>query len=282
MFGPFFKNTPPFDDPRVREAIDLWLDRKEFVDIGSPRGGSFYDAGVLPAEQGGKWGLPPEEIMNRPGYRMVDATGKVVTTVEELNLKRGELRKDPRDRERAKELLAQIGIRSGQVKTEVPTAVFEVTRGGPVFVAQMKGLFGAVWSMKPYPAGPSFGTDISQGRFTVSYSAHSGYGIDEPSVSLHGWLTSGSTPPQVGGWPAEDPNQRKLDQLFSEQDTILDAVKRREVIWDMQRTLLDWRIRPVTMNSEGGGAYWPDVKNPPDAKTAFSNVWRLDRVWLTK
>jgi peptide/nickel transport system substrate-binding protein len=281
-FGPFFKNQAPFNDRRVLEAIDLWVDRKTFIDVGYQGRGSWYDASVLPVEQGGKWGLPPEEIMSRPGYRQVDSTGKVLTSPEEAKAKRSELRKDPRDRERAKELLAAAGIRQGQVSFEVPTQIFEVPRGGPVFVAQMKELFGTTWTMKSYASSAEFSRDIIQGRFTVSFSAHTGYGIDEPSVTLSGWLQSGTTGPHVAGWDYQEPGLARIQQLFAEQEVTLDPVKRREVIWDLQRAILDWRGRIVTSNAEGFGAWWPEVKDIPLALTAFSNVWQYERVWLAR
>jgi peptide/nickel transport system substrate-binding protein len=283
VFGPFFKNTAPFNDPRVREAIDLWLDRKAFIDIGYAGRGSFYDAAVRPVEQGGKWGLPPEEIMSRPGYRQIDSTGKVVSTLEELQAKRAELRKDPRDQERAKELLAQAGIKQGDLRFEVPVPSFEIFRGGPVFLAQMKELFGATWTMRPHPTAAPFDADIRGGRFTVAFpGSHSGYGVDEPSATLTQWLRIGSLNPQILGWPETDPFFIKIGQLFEEQETTLDFQKRRAIVWDIQRAILDWRIRIVTSNAEGFGAYWPEVRNPPDMKQAFTNGFRLDKVWLAK
>jgi ABC-type transport system substrate-binding protein len=279
MQGPFFKNTPPLSDPKVREAIDLWLDRKEFIDVGFQGRGSFYMTGILPVEKGGQWGLPPEEIMNRPGYRMVDSSVNVVTTLEELNTKRGELRKDPQDRERARQLLAQAGIEPGKVSIEILMSRFLANRGGPSFLAQMKSLFGATWPQRLEIAGS---TDVINGRFSVYFTVHSGMGLDEPSATLGNWLTTSSQGPHVGGWDYTEPGLAAIQDLFEKQEITLDPVKRRDIIWDLQRAILDWRGRIVTSMSEGFGAWRPEVKNPPLAKTAFSNVFLYERVWLAK
>jgi peptide/nickel transport system substrate-binding protein len=280
-FGPIFKNVPPFNDPRVREAIDLWIDRKAVRLIGYPRG-SVYDAGLAPVEQGGQWGLPPEEIMSRPGYRLVDSTGKVVTSIEELRAKWDELRKDPRDRERAKELLAEAGIKSGDVKFELVTVLWEAPRSGPPIVAQMKELFGATWTMKTFPTAADFTRDFTEGRWVVAdYVNH--VHNDDPSLVLSSYYrnTGPTSWIAVGGW-AQDPAVARMEQLFNEQDATPDPARRRQLLWEFQRTLLDWRGKINVANDEGVAAYWPELRNIPDNGTAVGDDKIFDRIWLAQ
>jgi peptide/nickel transport system substrate-binding protein len=278
-WGPLFKNIPPFNNPKVREAIDLWVDRKLFADVAYAGNASFYDSGVVPAEIGGEWALPPQEIMNRPGYRQVDSTGKVVTTLEELQAKRSELKKDPRDRERAKQLLQEAGIKPGAVSPELLVVGFEAPRGGPVFSAEMKQLFGATWPQRTPPPGS---TDVSQGRFTVYWANHVGYLIQDPSLSFSPWLSSNLNI-RGAGWPSDDPFQAKIDQIFAEQESTVDPTKRRELVYEFQRTLLDWRARVIVTGTWGYSAYWPEVRGGTESITIHQpNVYRLHRLWLAK
>src|SRR5262249_54956591 len=60
------RDTPPFDNPDVRRAMSLSLDRKAFVDIISERQGDF-GAGMEPPPSG-LWGMPPELLRTLPGY----------------------------------------------------------------------------------------------------------------------------------------------------------------------------------------------------------------------
>jgi peptide/nickel transport system substrate-binding protein len=280
-FGPTFKNIPPFNDPKVREAIDLWLDRKSGLAIVQPDGnGGVYDVSLLSQEREGVWGLPPEEIMNRPGYRLVDSTGKVVTTIQEYKAKFDELRKDPRDRQRAKELLAEAGIKPGDVKFEVAVVSFEVPRGGPVFIAQMKELFDATWTMKAYATSGQFTTDINDGKFSLFWTSH-GANLTEPSATLRGHTDTGSTSHVALALWRDDPFVAKIAQLYDQQDATLDPAKRRPILWDIQRTILDWRGKLHAWSTEGPAAYWPDVRNVPNIITIRDDK-RLDRIWLAR
>ena len=96
--GTFFilhQNKPPFDDPRVRQAFNLALDRQNVVDIiyctesygcfASP--GTFFPRGSVALE---------DDLTDVPGYRR---------TVDGL--------KDPRDIAEAKRLLAEAGYPDG-------------------------------------------------------------------------------------------------------------------------------------------------------------------------
>ena len=119
QYGVIFANRPPFDDARVREAIFLWLDRKQILDLDTGGVGSVFGSGVTPTDLGGRWGLPEVEIYNWPGLRYVDASGKTVLSAEEFQAKRDELQKHPDDLARAKELLAEAGIAPGSFSTTI-------------------------------------------------------------------------------------------------------------------------------------------------------------------
>jgi peptide/nickel transport system substrate-binding protein len=286
--GPRFlrwKNVLPFNDRRVRDAIDLFVDRKTTTDLGwggaAHGGGIYYPTPLTPAQWNGKWSLAPEEIQNRPGFRLVDSTGKVVTTLEEYYAKRAELRKDPRDIQRARELLQQAGIKRGELGFEVvPSFAGDAVRGAPIIAAQMKDLFGATWTVN---TSPTVGTDTVQGRWAVNMFVY-GWGLDDPSGQVLNWLTQGVSTvyPVLQGFGADDPDIQKIERLFAEQDRTLDPTKRRELTLEMERTILDWRGSVIITGGSATGAYWPDIKNPPDAQHNQPNSYRLDRVWLAR
>src|SRR5260370_33528722 len=60
------RDKPPFDNPDLRRAMSLSLDRKAFIDILYQGLGDVGGAMQPPPE--GVWGLPPEILNTLPGY----------------------------------------------------------------------------------------------------------------------------------------------------------------------------------------------------------------------
>ncbi|HVH82043.1 MAG TPA: ABC transporter substrate-binding protein, partial [Stellaceae bacterium] len=60
------RTKPPFDNPDVREAVALTLDRKSFIDILGQGEGDLGGSLLPPPE--GVWGMPTERLMTLPGY----------------------------------------------------------------------------------------------------------------------------------------------------------------------------------------------------------------------
>jgi peptide/nickel transport system substrate-binding protein len=58
--------APPFDNPDLRRAMALTLDRKAFIDILSEGQASIGGAMLPPPE--GLWGMPPDRLRSLPGY----------------------------------------------------------------------------------------------------------------------------------------------------------------------------------------------------------------------
>ena len=60
------RDKPPFDNPDLRRAMALSLDRKAFIDIISEGQGDI--GGSAAAAARGLWGMPPEMLKKLPGY----------------------------------------------------------------------------------------------------------------------------------------------------------------------------------------------------------------------
>lgn len=256
--------------------MTLWVDRKEFVDIGFEGLGCWYDVGMLCEWQGGKWTLPAKEIMSRPGYRYLDKAGNPIDSYDKLTAKRAEMVKDPADRQRAKELLAQAGIKPGEVKITVRVQQSQVRTGGPVFIAQMGDLFGATWTTDNEPSSQAFLQDLRNNNFSVYFSGFQAFGVDDPELTLE-QVYSASTR-HYGGFP---PDQR-FDPLFLAQDRELDVQKRKPIIQDLQRAMIEGRQQIILYNGGSATVSQPYVRDWPAANVNFNNTFRLDRMWLDR
>ena len=60
------RDMPPFNDPDIRRAMMLTIDRKAFLDITSEGQGQI--GGAMQSPPSGLWGLPPEILQTLPGY----------------------------------------------------------------------------------------------------------------------------------------------------------------------------------------------------------------------
>jgi peptide/nickel transport system substrate-binding protein len=59
------RDTPPFNNPELRRAMALSIDRKAFVDTVTQGKGDI--GGILQPPPGGLWGMPPDQINELPG-----------------------------------------------------------------------------------------------------------------------------------------------------------------------------------------------------------------------
>ncbi len=60
------RDKPPFNDPDIRQAMMLTIDRKAFLDIISEGQGQI--GGAMQSPPPGLWGLPPDILQTMPGY----------------------------------------------------------------------------------------------------------------------------------------------------------------------------------------------------------------------
>ena len=60
------RDVPPFDNPELRRAMSLTIDRQAFVDIIAEGQGAI--GGVMQPPPEGIWGMPPYAMRNLPGY----------------------------------------------------------------------------------------------------------------------------------------------------------------------------------------------------------------------
>jgi peptide/nickel transport system substrate-binding protein len=210
-------NKPPYDDPRVREAIDLALHRQPII---ATIGGGRYSIGK-PMGPNNPMALPDEEILARPGYR-------------ELN---GE--KHPDDIARARELWAAAGFSASNPLTG--TIVSPDAKPHPdlaqVYKAQMEEVLEHVeLTFMNMELGAWF-ADMIAGKFDITASGNDG-GISDPDdrfSQLFLKVDRNFSDQEIPG----------IRDLWEAQSKEFDDEKRRDINYEMQRLYLN--TAPATM-----------------------------------
>ena len=239
----------PFDNPAVRRAVNLALDRNAYV-RGVRQNGAVTGAALMPKPLG-FWGLPEPELRALAGYR------------------------DPaQDKAEAKRLLAGAG--HGPDK---PLRVDLVTRTLPIyldlasFVVDQLRLIGMEATIKQLDTAAWFPA-LSRRDFQIGANLTAG-GFDDPDAYLFENYKCGSPRNYTDYWSEE------MDRLIDQQSQELDRAKRLKLVADIQRKLEADVARPMLGWRKEYFARWPYVKNLVP-HNALYNYGRMQEVWLDK
>ncbi|MBI2907940.1 MAG: ABC transporter substrate-binding protein [Chloroflexi bacterium] len=232
---------PPFSDLRVRQAVDLAIDRKKMLEVVEGRGEL---AGPMIR---GPWAVPEDELLKRPGYRGVSAA----------------------DIDRAKALLAEAGHPRGlPVEAAIATQYTKQT----VYVQDQLRAIGIDVSIKV--------VDVAtlEKRFVTGDFAMSVYlptqPIDEPDLFLAFYIAGGGR--NYSGF-----NDKQVNDWYQEQSLTLDPAKRKDIVLNIQRRVLDQAPTPVLYHQIYELPYWKCVKGYyPEKQIGGHNNLKWQNVWL--
>ena len=74
----------------------------------------------------------------------------------------------------------------------------------------------------------------------------------------------------------------EVDRLLAAQSRELDRDKRRKIVWDIERILVDDAARPIVLGGIAGNCWQPYVKGfRPHNNSQYNNL-RFEDVWLDK
>ncbi len=209
-----FKIRKPFDDIRVREALDLAIDRDEIIDL------------IWDGE--GNYNGPVQWLMAR------------------FALPQDELRAAmPYDPEKAKQLLSAAGYEGGvEAKMKIPRVP------GAPFIADLSSLLkdqlskvGINLLLDEVELGTFIANVILPGNFDLAFFPNLPY--DEPDRPLSFYHTRGVT--GVGNW--NNYTNPELDKLIDAQSVDFNEESRIKTILDAQRIMLKEHGPQITMPS---------------------------------
>ena len=245
------RTVPPFDNPDLRRAMTLSLDRKAFIDILTEGQGDIGGA-MLPLPNG-VWGMPPEVMRTLPGY------GPDVQ----------------RNREEARQIMERLGY--GPDKRLVFTLSarnMPVYRDPPIIMlSQLKEIYidaevQIIETVQWYPK-------IMRRDYTVGLSI-SENSLDEPDQSFYENYVCGAEHNYTGYC------NPKVDKLIDEQSMEPDPARRKELVWKVETALAEDDAQPVIFYGRVATCYQPRVKGLTTMVNSMFNGWRMEDVWLAQ
>jgi peptide/nickel transport system substrate-binding protein len=244
----FNTGKPPFDNPRMREAISRAIDRRAYIDA-VYQGGAMMGAAMAPRPYG-VWSLLDKDVRALPGHGA-----------------------GADEKARARALLAAAGFSASSMKIEF------VTRNLPGFLelssfiaAELKRV-GIDVTVKPIDSAQWEAVKV-RGDYQLG-ADRNGMEPDDPDVTFYASYGCGS-PRNYEHYC--DP---ELTRLFDQQSQELDPAKRLAIVQATQRKLGEASVGPTLAWRLDYFARWPHVKNLTPHHSIYG--WgRLQDVWLDR
>jgi len=245
----FFLNTRhhPLDDQRVRHAMGLMIDEESLI-IGYAGDARFgiINSGILPAS----FGLPKDEVVKIMGW---DKSW------------------DERVAE-AKSLLTEAGYPDG-FTLNILSLGAEKTQGGAAMIFA-----------EALRVNLNITSDVHTTSQTELFER-----LDADNYDLFAQaLRAEVDPTQLTTFVSSDGyanyshySNSEVDRILSGLDQIIDPEQRREAVWGIERILLtDLPMLPTGCFIANLMPYYPWVKNLRWNNMAYSNICRLEDVWI--
>jgi len=245
------REVPPFDNPEIRRAMALSLDRKAFIDIMDEGQGDVGGAMLPPPA--GVWGLPPDLLTDLPGYG------------PDVEKRRSE----------ARGIMAKLGF-----GPDHPLAVKVSARNIPIsrdpaiiLIDQLKTIHingeldpvdTAVWFPKLLRKDYVVGLNLGAGA------------IDDPDPIFYTNYVCGADLNVTRYCNPE------IDKLIDQQSMEPDREQRKKLVWEIDRRLQQEGARPIIFYYRAATCWQPYVKGFTIMVNSIFNGWRMEDVWLDK
>ncbi len=214
--------APPFEDPRVRRAVFLALDRKELAEVHQL---GFAKLGQ-PFFPGSDWASSDEEVATWPGFRYLDESGELYLG-DPIGV--DGLTKHPDDIAEAQRLMAEAGYPDG-FKAAYHT--YSVNKNIPVIMKQrMQETLNIEIDINITDVASVIAAEQAV-DFSHFLSVHNGPNIVDPDDLLLGVYLTGAPRNPID---YEDP---ELRAIFEQQKGESDQEKRKALIREAEAIIL--------------------------------------------
>ena len=243
------RDKPPFDNPEIRRAMMLSLDRKSFIDILAEGQGDI--GGAMQPPPAGIWGMPPELLKTVPGY-------------------------DPdvqKNRAEARQIMEKLGYGpDNRLKLTVSARNIAIFRDPAVIlIDQLKEIY-IDGALDPVETANWF-PKVARKDYQIGQN-NTGSGVDDPDQQFYENYGCGSERNYTGYCNPE------LEKQFARQSMEADPEKRRKLVWEIDKKLQEDGARPIIYHFRAATCWQPKVKGLTIMVNSQYNGWRFEDLWL--
>lgn len=245
------RDSPPFDDRRIREAMALTIDRQAFIDILGE--GQLLRGGAMMPPPFGIWGMPKELQEEVPGYGLdVEA-----------------------NREKARAIMREVGYGpDNRLSIKVTTRNIASYRDASVILIDHLKQVYIDAELDPIETATWYGV-VGRKAYQVGMNIM-GVGIDDPDVVFFENYACGSQRNYTGYC------NKDIQALMEKQSAIKDIKERQKLVWEIDRELQLDHARPMIYWGKAATCWQPFVKNVTRNVNSIYNAWRIEDWWLDK
>jgi len=244
------RNVPPFDSAELRRAMSLALDRQAFVDIIADGQGTI--GGVMQPPPEGIWGMPPYAMRNLPGYDPDVASSRA----------------------QARKMMEKLGYGPDKrLALTVTTRNVQAYRDAAVvLIGQLKEIYidaelDPIDTTQWYPK-------LMRKDYKVAVNVTETT-VDDPDVAFYENYVCGAARNYTGYCNAE------VDKLVDKQSAEPDPQKRKKIVWEIERKLIEDDARPILFYTRAANCH-PRLKGLVTQVNSIYNGQRFEDLWLDK
>ena len=244
---------PPFDNPKVRQAMDMAIDRDAFITILSQ--GKYLKSGAMLAAPEGQWGLTKEELAKIPGY----GSGA------EVEKSRAEARKIMEGLGYSAEKPLAVKVSTRDIAVYRDPAVILIDQLKSIHISgELEVVDTSIWHAKVARKDYAVGLNLT------------GVGVDDPDSNLVENYTCNSERNYTQYC------NKEVDQLIFAQSAETDRTKRRQMVKDIQMKLIEDVARPIIYYGVTATCWQPYVKGYVANRNGIYNNARYEDLWLDR
>ncbi len=245
------RDVAPFNDPDIRLAMALSLDRKAFIKILSE--GEANVGGTMLAAPEGVWGLPKDMLEKLPGYG---------PDIE-------------KNREQARALMAKHGYGPDKhLAIKVSTRNIAQYRDPAVILIDHLKTIWMDGTLEEVESGSWF-AKVARKDYTVGLNL-TGNSVDDPDQAFFENYSCTSERNYTGYC------NKDLEKAFQLQSRELDVAKRKQMVWDIDAKLQEDVARPIIYQGVENTCWQPYVHNFMPMVNSSYNGFRFEDLWMDK